>query len=62
MAGKNQAALAVCTQTKVIFPFKSKTLIIFISIKTRLSHRPSVRQLTHPYIFVGYEMTKKGTE
>ena len=22
MAGKNQAALAVCAQTKVIFPFK----------------------------------------
>ena len=24
MAGKNQAALAVCTQTKVIFPFKER--------------------------------------
>ena len=23
MAGKNQAALAVCAQTKVIFPFKN---------------------------------------
>ena len=26
MAGKNQAALAVCAQTKVIFPFKKKVL------------------------------------
>ena len=26
MAGKNQAALAVCAQTKVIFPFNSEIL------------------------------------
>ena len=31
MAGKNQAALAVCAQTKVIFPFKF-TLCFFYTV------------------------------
>ena len=28
MAGKNQAAIAVCAQTKVVFPFKIDILVL----------------------------------
>ena len=33
MAGKNQAALAVCAQTKVIFPFKYILTVIDVFSK-----------------------------
>ena len=40
MAGKNQAALAVCAQTKVILPFKDSTLSAydFSTLYTTLPH------------------------
>ena len=37
MAGKNQASLAVCAQTKVIFPFKFCISVFHNSFKISLS-------------------------
>ena len=37
MAGKNQAALTVCVQTKVIFPFKGALTSIFSLIAIELN-------------------------
>ena len=41
MAGKNQAALAVCAQTKVIFPFNSRKMLNY-SLYSRLGNIKNV--------------------
>ena len=38
MAGKNQAALAVCAQTKVIFPFKRSKYLQILMENTEYSY------------------------
>ena len=47
MAGKNQAALAVCAQTKVIFPFKLVMVLAWFPITASWNTACYIRGLIH---------------